>query len=39
MRYAILSDIHANLEALGAVLADADAEGATALLGLGDLVG
>jgi len=39
VRYAILSDIHANLEALGAVLADADAEGATALLGLGDLVG
>lgn len=39
MRYAILSDIHANLEALEAVLADADAEGATALLGLGDLVG
>lgn len=39
MRYAILSDVHANLEALTAVLADADAEGASAILGLGDLVG
>ncbi len=39
MRYAILSDVHANLEALSAVLADADQEGATAILGLGDLVG
>jgi len=39
MRYAILSDIHANLEALTAVLADADGEGAGAVLCLGDLVG
>jgi diadenosine tetraphosphatase ApaH/serine/threonine PP2A family protein phosphatase len=39
VRYAILSDVHANLEALTAVLADADAEGAGAVLGLGDLVG
>jgi len=39
VRYAILSDVHANLEALTAVLADADAEGASAILGLGDLVG
>ncbi len=39
MRYAILSDVHANLEALTAVLADADAEGTSAILGLGDLVG
>jgi diadenosine tetraphosphatase ApaH/serine/threonine PP2A family protein phosphatase len=39
MRYAILSDVHANLEALTAVLADVDQEGATAIFGLGDLVG
>ncbi len=38
MRYAILSDIHANLEALTAVLADA-AERADAVLCLGDVVG
>ncbi|HUG35575.1 MAG TPA: metallophosphoesterase family protein [Candidatus Limnocylindrales bacterium] len=39
MRYAVLSDVHANLEALTAVLTDADGEGATAVLCLGDLVG
>jgi diadenosine tetraphosphatase ApaH/serine/threonine PP2A family protein phosphatase len=38
VRYAILSDIHANLEALTAVLADA-AGVADALLCLGDIVG
>ncbi|MBI2161084.1 MAG: metallophosphoesterase family protein [Candidatus Rokubacteria bacterium] len=38
MRYAVLSDIHANLEALEAVLADA-AERAESLLCLGDVVG
>ena len=38
MRYAVLSDIHANLEALEAVLADA-APRTDALLCLGDLVG
>ena len=39
MRYAVVSDVHANLEALTAVLADAAAEGARAVLCLGDLVG
>ena len=38
MRYAILSDIHGNLEALDAVLADA-APHADAVLCLGDIVG
>ena len=38
MRYAVLSDIHGNLEALEAVLADA-APRTDALLCLGDLVG
>lgn len=38
MRYAILSDIHGNLEALDAVLADA-ASRADAMLCLGDVVG
>ena len=38
MRYAILSDIHGNLEALRAVLADADGR-ADAVLCLGDTVG
>ena len=36
---AILSDIHANLEALRAVLADAGREGAEAVYCLGDVVG
>lgn len=40
MRYALLSDIHANLEALDAVLADIDKRGdADAIYHLGDLVG
>ncbi len=34
-----MSDVHGNLEALRAVLADADTEGAHAVLCLGDLVG
>ena len=40
MRYALLSDIHANLEALQAVLADIDQRGdVDAVYHLGDLVG
>jgi predicted phosphodiesterase len=36
---AIISDVHANLEALQAVLADLDAQGATDVYCLGDVVG
>lgn len=39
MRWAVLADVHANLEALEAVLADADAWGAEAIVCAGDLVG
>lgn len=39
MRYAILSDIHANLEALEAVLADAHDNKCTHFVCLGDVVG
>lgn len=39
MRYALLADIHANLEALSAVLAAAPALGVDRLVGLGDIVG
>jgi predicted phosphodiesterase len=40
MRYALISDVHANLQALDAVLADIDARGDTdATYHLGDLVG
>lgn len=39
MRIAILSDVHANLPALEAVLADIESAGVDALNGLGDLVG
>ncbi len=39
MRYAILSDIHSNLEALEAVLKEADTLGADSILCLGDIVG
>jgi predicted phosphodiesterase len=39
MRYLVLSDIHANLEALDACLADARARGFEQTLVLGDLVG
>ena len=39
MRYALISDIHANLPALEAVLADVAAPGADATYHLGDLVG
>lgn len=39
MKYAILGDIHANLEALKAVLADAKKRGVTQYVCLGDVVG
>jgi diadenosine tetraphosphatase ApaH/serine/threonine PP2A family protein phosphatase len=39
MRFAVLSDIHSNLEALDAVLADARAQACTEFVCLGDLVG
>src|SRR5712691_2725518 len=39
MRFAIFSDIHANLEALEAVLADARAQECTQFVCLGDVVG
>lgn len=39
MRHALLSDVHANLPALDAVLADIDAIGVDAVYHLGDLVG
>jgi predicted phosphodiesterase len=39
MRYLVLTDIHANLEALDACLADAASNGYDATLVLGDLVG
>lgn len=39
MRYAIISDVHANLEALEVVLADISARRPDALLCLGDFVG
>jgi predicted phosphodiesterase len=39
MRFAILSDIHSNLEALEAVLVDAKAQGCTNFVCLGDIVG
>jgi len=39
MKYALISDIHANLEALQACLAEIDAEGADEILCLGDIVG
>ena len=39
MRYAVVSDVHGNLEALSAVLADAASEGALGVLCLGDAVG
>jgi predicted phosphodiesterase len=39
MRYAIISDIHANLPALQAVLRDAEAHGCDRIVCLGDLVG
>ena len=38
-RYAIISDIHANIEALDAVLADAKAQGVDDIVCLGDVVG
>jgi predicted phosphodiesterase len=39
MRYALITDIHANLPALDAVLADIDRRGADMIFCLGDLVG
>ncbi|HJT81370.1 MAG TPA: metallophosphoesterase family protein [Chthoniobacterales bacterium] len=39
MRFAIFSDVHANLEALEAVLSDAEQRGATHYVCLGDVVG
>ncbi|MDO8502211.1 MAG: metallophosphoesterase family protein [Gemmatimonadaceae bacterium] len=39
MLYALISDIHANLQALDAVLADMDRRGITAIYHLGDLAG
>jgi predicted phosphodiesterase len=39
MRIALFGDIHANLEALEAVLADASAQGATDYVCMGDVVG
>lgn len=39
MKYAILGDIHANLEALSAVLEDAEKQGATHYACTGDIVG
>lgn len=39
MKYAIISDIHANLEALDYVLKDAQAHGAKQIVCLGDVVG
>ncbi len=38
-KYAIISDIHANIEALDAVIADATAQGVDEFLCLGDVVG
>ena len=39
MKYAVISDVHANLAALQAVLADARARGAEKVVCLGDVVG
>lgn len=39
MKFAILGDIHANLDALEAVLADASAQGAASHVCIGDIVG
>ena len=39
MRVAVLSDVHSNLRALEAVLAEIDAGGFDAIWFLGDLVG
>jgi len=39
MRYAVVSDVHANLEALEVVLADLDTRGPDAVVCLGDFVG
>lgn len=38
-RIAILADVHANLAALGAILADAEVQGCTHLIVAGDIIG
>ena len=39
MKYAVISDVHANLQALEAILKDAEAQGAESVVCLGDIVG
>lgn len=39
MKRAIISDIHGNLEALNAILADIDSEGVTEIFCMGDIIG
>ena len=39
MKYAVISDVHANLQALETVLKDAEAQGAEKVVCLGDVVG
>lgn len=39
MKYAVISDIHANLEALGSVVAEIDRSGIEDIICLGDIVG
>ena len=39
MKYAIISDIHGNLEALNEVLSEIDRAGVDSILCLGDVVG
>ena len=39
MRIAVLSDVHGNLTAFDAVLADIDARGIATILNLGDVAG
>ena len=39
MKYAVISDVHANLQALEKVLSDAKGQGAEAVVSLGDAVG
>lgn len=39
MKYAILSDVHSNLEALKAALLDAEHHGAEKIIFLGDILG
>ena len=39
MKYAIISDIHGNLEGLEAVLADIESQGISEIYCLGDIIG